>query len=73
MVRRRLRASGSLESKAVREATTDEAGFFRVDRPAGDAFRLEVAGREGQDSVRALIDVDPGQAPGRILAAFVTG
>jgi hypothetical protein len=64
----RLRASGSLEPKALREASTDSTGFFRVARPAGDAFRLEVAGREGKDSVRALIDLDPGQAPGRILA-----
>lgn len=64
----RLRASGSLEPKALREAATDSTGFFRVGRPSGDAFRLEVAGKEGQDSVRALIDLDPGQGPGRILA-----
>jgi hypothetical protein len=64
----RLRESGSLDSKALREAATDSTGFFRVGRPAGQAFRLEVAGREGTDSVRALIDLDPGQSPGRILA-----
>jgi hypothetical protein len=64
----RLRESGSLESRALREAATDSTGFFRVGLPAGEAFRLEVAGKEGMDSVRALIDVDPGQSPGRILA-----
>jgi hypothetical protein len=64
----RLRESGSLESEALRVATTDGTGFFRVGLPAGNAFRLEVAGQEGQDSVRALIDLENGHSPGRILA-----
>jgi hypothetical protein len=64
----RLRASNSLEAKALREAATDSTGFFRMELPSGNAFRLEVAGREGTDSVRALVDLDHGQSPGRILA-----
>ncbi len=64
----RLRESGSLESAALRIGATDSTGFFRVGLPEGNAFRLEVAGREGNDSVRALIDVGHGQSPGRILA-----
>lgn len=64
----RLRPSGSLEEKALREAETDGTGFFRLELPAGNAFRLEVAGREGTDTVRALVDLDHGQSPGRILA-----
>lgn len=64
----RLRASSSLDSSALRVAATDSTGFFRIGQPAGNAFRLEVAGQEGTDSVRALIDVDQGQSPGRILA-----
>lgn len=64
----RLRESESLESEAVRSAATDSTGFFRLGLPAGNAFRLEVAGLEGGDSVRALIDLDHGQSPGRILA-----
>ena len=69
----RLRPSSSLESSALRTASTDSTGFFRIEQPAGAAFRLEVAGLEetgpgGTDSVRALIDLDRGQSPGRILA-----
>lgn len=64
----RLRASGSLEEKPLREAATDSTGLFRIERPAGTAFRLEVAGKEGTDTVRALIDLDHGESPGRILA-----
>lgn len=69
----RLRESSSLESKALRTASTDITGFFRIGKPVGAAFRLEVAGLEiagqgGTDSVRALIDLDHGQSPGRILA-----
>ncbi len=64
----RLRASSSLDSSALRTAATDSTGFFRIGQPVGNAFRLEVAGQEGKDSVRALIDVDHGQSPGRILA-----
>jgi hypothetical protein len=69
----RLRASNSLDSKALRTAVTDGSGFFRIPQPVGTAFRLEVAGlgeagQEGKDSVRALIDLDHGQSPGRILA-----
>ncbi|MBW8886298.1 MAG: carboxypeptidase regulatory-like domain-containing protein [Fibrobacteres bacterium] len=64
----RLRASNSLEEKALREAATDSAGLFRLELPAGTAFRLEVAGWEGTDTVRALVDLDRGQSPGRILA-----
>lgn len=64
----RLRASGSLEATALREGTTDGTGRFRLELPAGLALRLEVAGAEGTDSVKALVDLDPGQAPGRILA-----
>lgn len=64
----RLRASNSLEAAALRVAATDSTGFFRIEPPVGNAFRLEVAGQEGKDSVRALIDLDHGQSPGRILA-----
>jgi hypothetical protein len=64
----RLRPSSSLEASAPREASTDSTGFFRFKLPVGTAFRLEVAGQEGKDSVRALVDLDHGQAPGRILA-----
>ena len=69
----RLRESGSLEAAAPRQASTDSAGFFRFELPVGSAFRLEVAGleaagQEGKDSVRALVDLDHGQSPGRILA-----
>lgn len=64
----RLRASGSLQERALREATTDSTGLFRFGLPTGTAFRLEVAGREGADTVRALVDLDHGQSPGRILA-----
>lgn len=65
----RLRESSSLDPKALQVAATDSTGFFRVGLPVGPAFRLEVAGRDGTDSVRALIDLDHGQSPGRILAA----
>lgn len=69
----RLRASSSLESSALRTASTDSTGLFHIERPVGIALRLEVAGldkagQEGKDSVRALIDLDHGQSPGRILA-----
>jgi hypothetical protein len=64
----RLRASSSLEAKALREAATDSTGLFRLERPVGTAFRLEVSGQEGADTVRALVDLDNGQSPGRILA-----
>lgn len=63
-----LRASNSLEPRALRVASTDSTGFFRLELPVGNVFRLEVAGQEGTDSVRALVDLDNGQAPGRILA-----
>jgi hypothetical protein len=65
----RLRESGSLDAQALRSAATDSTGFFRVGLPDGNAFRLEVAGQSGQDSVRALVDLEAGQSPGRILAA----
>lgn len=64
----RLRASNSLEETALREAATDSTGLFRIGLPAGTAFRLEVAGQEGTDTVRALLDLDRGESPGRILA-----
>jgi hypothetical protein len=64
----RLRASGSLETRALRETATDSTGLFRLELPVGSAFRLEVAGQEGGDSVRALVDLDHAQSPGRILA-----
>jgi hypothetical protein len=64
----RLRASGSLDATALREGWTDSTGHFRLDLPSGIALRLEVAGRDKSDSVRALVDLDPGCAPGRILA-----
>jgi hypothetical protein len=64
----RLRPSGSLESAALRTSATDNDGYFRFGLPAGNAFRLEVAGQEGGDSVRALVDLDHGHSPGRILA-----
>jgi hypothetical protein len=73
----RLRPSSSLDASAPREASTDSTGFFRFKLPVGTAFRLEVAGlekagmeagQEGKDSVRALVDLDHGQSPGRILA-----
>jgi len=64
----RLRASGSLAATALREERTDSTGRFRIDLPEGLALRLEVAGRDGTDSVKALVDLDPGQSPGRILA-----
>jgi hypothetical protein len=68
----RLRASNSLEPTALRVARTDSTGFFRMEHPMGNAFRLEVAGKEetysGVDSVRALVDLDRGHVPGRILA-----
>lgn len=67
-----LRASHSLESTALRVASTDKAGLFRMELPnelpESKAFRLEVAGADGGDSVRALVDLDQGHAPGRILA-----
>jgi len=64
----RLRASGSLETTALREGRTDSTGRFRIELPSGLALRLEVAGQDGTDSVRALVDLEPGQSPGRILA-----
>ena len=64
----RLRESSSLDSAALRVASTDSTGLFGFKLPAGNAFRLEVAGREGMESVRALIDRDHRQSPGRILA-----
>lgn len=64
----RLRASGSLESLALSQGTTDGAGRFRLELPEGATFRLEIAGQEETDSVRALVDLDHGQSPGRILA-----
>lgn len=64
----RLRASGSLDTAALREGTTDGTGRFRLELPSGLALRLEVAGMDGTDSVKALVDLDPGQSPGRILA-----
>lgn len=64
----RLRASGSLEATALREGSSDSTGHFHLDLPDGMALRLEVAGRDGTDSVRALVDLDPGCSPGRILA-----
>lgn len=64
----RLRASGSLDATALREERTDSTGRFRIELPSGLALRLEVAGRDGTDSVKALVDLDPGQSPGRILA-----
>jgi hypothetical protein len=64
----RLRASGSLEATALGEERTDSTGRFRIEYPAGTALRLEVAGIDGTDSVKALVDLDPGQSPGRILA-----
>lgn len=64
----RLRASSSLEASALRVAATDSTGFFRIGQPVGAAYRLEVAGQEGKDSIRALIDLDHGQSPGRVLA-----
>lgn len=69
----RLRASGSLDAAPLREGTTDGTGRFRLEMPAGLALRLEVAGIEGTDSVKALLDLDPGQAPGRILADVPAG
>ena len=64
----RLRESRSLEERALRETTTDATGLFRFDLPVGPAFRLEVAGQDGTDSVRALVDLAKGLSPGRILA-----
>jgi hypothetical protein len=64
----RVRPSGSLEGAASSEGSTDAAGRFRIEMPEGNAFRLEVAGTEGTDSVRALVDLEHGQSPGRILA-----
>lgn len=68
----RLRASGSLDAAALSEGTTDGAGRFRLELPEGATFRLEVAGREGTDSVRTLADLDHGQSPGRLLAVAST-
>lgn len=64
----KVRPSGSLEGPASSEGSTDAAGRFRIEMPQGNAFRLEVAGTEGTDSVRALVDLEHGQSPGRILA-----
>ena len=64
----RLRESRSLEQRALRETTTDGTGLFRFELPDGAVFRLEVAGQEGSDSVRALVDLADGLSPGRILA-----
>jgi len=64
----RLRASSSLDIPALREGSADSTGRFRLEIPAGIALRLEAAGKDGTDSVRALVDLDPGQSPGRILA-----
>lgn len=64
----RLFASDALTGVAMRETSTDSTGRFRLEPPVGYALRLEVAGVERGDSVRALVDLDPGQSPGRILA-----
>jgi hypothetical protein len=64
----RLRASGSVDERPLQETATDSTGLFRIGLPVGTAFRLEVAGQEGTDTVRALVDLDHGEAPGRILA-----
>lgn len=64
----RLRDGGSPLDAALREATTDSTGRFRLETPQGIALRLEVAGWDGADTVRALLDLEAGQSPGRILA-----
>lgn len=64
----RLHASEGVGDAPLFEGSTDSTGRFRLEPPVGLALRLEVAGVEGGDSVRALVDLDPGQSPGRILA-----
>lgn len=68
----RLRDGGSSHEAVLRETTTDSTGRFRLETPSGLALRLEVAGWDGADTVRALLDVEPGQSPGRILAEVPT-
>jgi len=66
--RLRLRDGASPLDAVLREATTDSTGRFRLETPLGVALRLEVAGWDGADTVRALLDLEAGQSPGRILA-----
>lgn len=66
--RLRLRNGGSSGDAVLTATTTDSTGRFRLETPQGIALRLEVAGWDGTDTVRALLDVEPGQSPGRILA-----
>lgn len=64
-----MRASRSWEDAVLATARTDTQGRFVFDKTPSFPVRLEVAAQVGTDSLRAVLDVEPGAgALGRIAA-----
>lgn len=64
-----LRASRSWEGTVLATASTDAQGRFAFDKTPSFPVRLEVAAEVGADSLRAVLDLEPGQGVlGRIAA-----
>ena len=70
--RLRARLSRSLDGKSLQEASTDDSGRYLLSELPAEALRIEVAGQSGTDSVKAILDRDPGKAGGEVAALAVS-
>ena len=64
-----MRLNPALSSGEIREATTDQNGYFLFARLAPNRYRLDVLGKDERLSARATVTVQAGQGLRRDLRA----
>ncbi|MEK7394676.1 MAG: lipoprotein [Fibrobacterota bacterium] len=67
----RARLSHSLDGQILRESAADDSGYYVLANLPSVPLRIEVAGKSGTDSVKSLVDRDPGKPLGDIPALAV--
>lgn len=67
----RARLSKSLDVASLQETTTDDSGRYTLSDLPAAALRIDVAGKSGTDSVKAVADHAPGDAVGDVVALAV--
>jgi hypothetical protein len=67
----RARLSHSLDGQILRESAADDSGNYVLANLPSVPLRIEVAGKSGTDSVKSLVDRDPGKPLGDIPALAV--